>query len=130
MTMRRATRSYWRARKPNPQSATDKAVYYFQQQGKKVGTLLIIPVMVWRTVAMLANEALDAVQKESVNADDIDTAMRLGVNYPRGPIAWGESLGWGRALRLLENLQQHYGEERYRPSARLRQMALLEMRHE
>lgn len=115
----------------NPQSATDKAVYYFQQQGKKVLHIADYPgLLVWRTVAMLANEALDAVQKGVASADDIDTAMRLGVNYPRGPIAWGESLGWGRVLRLLENLQQHYGEERYRPSARLRQMALLEMRHE
>ena len=106
-------------------------MYYFQQQGKKVLHIADYPgLLVWRTVAMLANEALDAVQKGVANADDIDTAMRLGVNYPRGPIAWGESLGWGRVLRLLENLQQHYGEERYRPSARLRQMALLEMRHE
>ena len=115
----------------NPDSATDKAVYYFQQQGKNVLRIADYPgLLVWRTVAMLANEALDAVQKGVANADDIDTAMRLGVNYPRGPLAWGESLGWRRVLRLLENLQQHYGEERYRPSALLRQKALMEMRHE
>ena len=115
----------------NPDSATDKAVYYFQQQGKKVLRIADYPgLLVWRTVAMLANEALDAVQKGVASADDIDTAMRLGVNYPRGPLAWGESLGWGRVLRLLENLQQHYGEERYRPSALLRQKALMEMRDE
>lgn len=115
----------------NPQSATDKAVYFFQQQGKKVLRIADYPgLLVWRTVAMLANEALDAVQKGVASAEDIDTAMRLGVNYPRGPLAWGETLGWGRVLRLLENLQQHYGEERYRPSALLREKALLEMRHE
>ncbi|MEZ7215519.1 3-hydroxyacyl-CoA dehydrogenase [Klebsiella spallanzanii] len=115
----------------NPQSATDKAVYFFQQQGKKVLRIADYPgLLVWRTVAMLANEALDAVQKGVASAEDIDTAMRLGVNYPHGPIAWGETLGWGRVLRLLENLQQHYGEERYRPSALLREKALLEMRHE
>lgn len=115
----------------NPQSATDKAVCYFQQQGKKVLQIADYPgLLVWRTVAMLANEALDAVQKGVASAEDIDTAMRLGVNYPQGPIAWGESLGWGRVLRLLENLQQHYGEERYRPSALLRHKALMEMRHE
>ncbi|MGE9627663.1 3-hydroxyacyl-CoA dehydrogenase family protein, partial [Escherichia coli] len=69
----------------NPQSATDKAVYYFQQQGKKVLHIADYPgLLVWRTVAMLANEALDAVQKGVASADDIDTAMRLGVNYPRG----------------------------------------------
>ncbi|MCS1420381.1 3-hydroxyacyl-CoA dehydrogenase PaaH [Citrobacter portucalensis] len=115
----------------NPASATDKAVYYFQQQGKKVLRIADYPgLLVWRTVAMLANEALDALQKGVASAEDIDTAMRLGVNYPHGPLAWGESLGWGRVLRLLENLQQHYGEERYRPSALLRQKALMEMRHE
>lgn len=115
----------------NSPDETDKAIYYFQQQGKKVLRIADYPgLLVWRTVAMLANEALDAVQKGVACAEDIDTAMRLGVNYPRGPLAWGESLGWGRVLRLLENLQQHYGEERYRPSALLRQKALLEMRHE
>lgn len=115
----------------NSPAETDKAIYYFQQQGKKVLRIADYPgLLVWRTVAMLANEALDAVQKGVASAEDIDTAMRLGVNYPRGPLAWGESLGWGRVLRLLENLQQHYGEERYRPSALLRQKALLEMRHE
>jgi len=115
----------------NSPEATDKAVYHFQQQGKKVLQIADYPgLLVWRTVAMLANEALDAVQKGVANAEDIDTAMRLGVNYPQGPLAWGQSLGWGRVLRLLENLQQHYGEERYRPSALLRQKALMEMRHE
>lgn len=115
----------------NPQSATDKAVHYFQQQGKKVLQIADYPgLLVWRTVAMLANEALDALQKGVASADDIDTAMRLGVNYPRGPMAWGEWLGWQRVLRLLENLQQHYGEERYRPSALLRQKALREKGHE
>ena len=115
----------------NAPAATDKAVHYFQQQGKKVLNIADYPgLLVWRTVAMLVNEALDAVQKGVASAGDIDTAMRLGVNYPRGPLAWGESLGWGRVLHLLENLQQHYGEERYRPSSLLRQKALMEKHHE
>lgn len=69
----------------NPDSATDKAVYYFQQQGKKVLRIADYPgLLVWRTVAMLANEALDALQKGVASAEDIDTAMCLGVNYPHG----------------------------------------------
>jgi 3-hydroxyacyl-CoA dehydrogenase len=56
-------------------------------------------LLVWRTVAMIANEALDALQKGVASEKDIDTAMRLGVNYPSGPIAWGERLGWQRLLR-------------------------------
>ncbi len=42
----------------------------------------------------------------------------------------GERLGWRRVLQLLENLQHHYGEERYRPSSLLRQKALMEKHHE
>lgn len=115
----------------NAPAATDKAVHYFQQQGKKVLRIADYPgLLVWRTVAMLINEALDAVQKGVASPQDVDTAMRLGVNYPHGPLAWGERLGWRRVLQLLENLQHHYGEERYRPSSLLRQKALMEKHHE
>jgi 3-hydroxybutyryl-CoA dehydrogenase len=101
----------------NAPAATDKAVHYFQQQGKKVLRIADYPgLLVWRTVAMLINEALDALQKGVASPQDIDTAMRLGVNYPHGPLAWGTP--WlAPVLRLLENLQHHYGEERYRPSS-------------
>lgn len=50
----------------NAPAATDKAVHYFQQQGKKVLRIADYPgLLVWRTVAMLINEALDALQKGS-----------------------------------------------------------------
>lgn len=115
----------------NPTAATLKAVRHFQQQGKRVLQVADYPgLLIWRTVAMIINEALDALQKGVASEQDIDTAMRLGVNYPRGPLAWGEQLGWQRLLCLLENLQRHYGEERYRPSSLLRQRALLESSYE
>lgn len=115
----------------NPPAATLKAVRYFQQQGKRVLQVADYPgLIIWRTVAMIVNEALDALQKGVASEQDIDTAMRLGLNYPRGPLTWGEQLGWQRLLCLLENLQRHYGEERYRPSSLLRQRALLESSYE
>jgi len=115
----------------NPPSANRQAVWHLQQQGKRVLQVADYPgLLIWRTVAMIVNEALDALQKGVASEQDIDTAMRLGVNYPRGPLAWGEQLGWQRLLRLLENLQRHYGEERYRPSSLLRQRALLESSYE
>ncbi|MXG37750.1 3-hydroxyacyl-CoA dehydrogenase, partial [Escherichia coli] len=115
----------------NPHTATQKAIRYLQQQGNRVVQIADYPgLLVWRTVAMIANEALDAMQKGVASEKDIDTAMRLGVNYPSGPIAWGERLGWQRLLTLLENLQRHYGEERYRPCSLLRQRALLESSYE
>lgn len=108
-----------------------KVIHFFQQQGKQVLMIADYPgMLVWRTVAMLANEATDAAQKGVASEQDIDTAMRLGVNYPHGPLAWGAELGWQNVLRLMENLQQHYGEERYRPTSLLRQRTLLETQHE
>ena len=75
-----------------------------------------------RTVAMLVNEAIDAVLMRVASPRDIDLAMTKGVNYPRGLIAWGESIGLGTVLGRLEALHAEYGEDRYRPSALLRRL--------
>jgi 3-hydroxybutyryl-CoA dehydrogenase len=80
---------------------------------------LILP----RIVCMLINEAAFAVQDQVAEADTIDLAMMLGVNYPKGLIAWGKELGWDRVLAVLENLYREYGEERYRPCRLIRQWA-------
>ncbi|AYH46145.1 3-hydroxyacyl-CoA dehydrogenase PaaH [Azoarcus sp. DN11] len=77
-----------------------------------------------RTVAMLANEAADGVLQGIGTAADIDTAMRYGTNYPRGPLAWADALGVPFVARVLENLRAHYGEERYRLSPLLQRVAL------
>ena len=69
-----------------------------------------------RTVAMLANEGADAVLAGIGSAADIDAAMRHGTNYPQGPLAWADRLGLGFVARVLANLREHYGEERYRVS--------------
>ena len=50
-------------------------------------------IAVMRTVAMLINEAADAVNQGVATVADVDTAMRKGVNYPRGPLAWADDLG-------------------------------------
>ena len=76
-----------------------------------------------RTVCMLANEAADAVLLGVCDAAGADTAMRYGVNYPLGPLAWADRLGPKRVLMVLEHLQQAYGHDRYRPSLLLRRLA-------
>ncbi len=77
-----------------------------------------------RTVAMLANEAADAVLQGIGSAADIDTAMRYGTNYPQGPLAWADALGPAFVAAVLRNLCEHYGEERYRVSPLLQRLAL------
>jgi len=71
---------------------------------------------VMRTVTMLANEAADAVAQGIATARDVDTAMRKGVNYPHGPLAWADALGVSAVRETLANLGAHYGEDRYRVS--------------
>lgn len=77
---------------------------------------LVLP----RIVCMLANEGWFAVGEGVADAGVIDLAMRLGVNYPNGPLQWGSMLGLHRVLAVLEHLQREYGEERYRPAPYLR----------
>ena len=77
-------------------------------------------LVVMRTVAMLANEAADAVNQGVCTAADADIAMRGGVNYPKGPLAWTDEVGVAKIFNCLSNLQQCYGEDRYRPSALIR----------
>ena len=76
-----------------------------------------------RTIAMLANEAADAVAQGVATARDVDTAMRKGVNYPRGPLAWADALGAAIVRDTLANLGAHYGEDRYRISPLLARRA-------
>jgi 3-hydroxybutyryl-CoA dehydrogenase len=78
--------------------------------------------IVARVLAMLINEAVDAVHLRIASPADIETAMTKGVNYPRGLLSWGDAIGLGTVLTRLEALQQEYGEDRYRPSPLLRRM--------
>ena len=73
-----------------------------------------------RVVAMLVNEAVEAVYMRVASPADIETAMTKGVNYPRGLLAWGDEIGSVVILERLEQLQDEYGEDRYRPSPLLR----------
>jgi len=97
------------------------AVGFFQTLGKQVTVLDDAPgLVVMRTVAMLVNEAAEAVLQGVASGADVDRAMTLGVNYPRGPLAWADDLDPRRVLRVLENLTAVYGEDRYRASLYLR----------
>jgi 3-hydroxybutyryl-CoA dehydrogenase len=93
----------------------------FQAAGFAVAHLDDVPGMaVMRTVAMLANEAADAVNQGVCSASAVDIAMRKGVNYPRGPLAWADAVGVAHIVTVLSNLAATYGEDRYRVSPLLR----------
>ncbi|HEY6219755.1 MAG TPA: 3-hydroxyacyl-CoA dehydrogenase family protein, partial [Gemmatimonadaceae bacterium] len=73
-----------------------------------------------RVLAMLINEAVDAVHKRVAAPADIDLAMTKGVNYPKGLLAWCDELGAGRVLGWMQRLLDEHNDDRYRPSPLLR----------
>lgn len=76
-----------------------------------------------RVVCCLANEAAFAAGERVAEPGQIDLATRLGLNYPRGPLAWAAELGYARAVAVLDHLRAEFGEERYRAAPLLRRWA-------
>jgi 3-hydroxybutyryl-CoA dehydrogenase len=76
-----------------------------------------------RIVATLVNEAAFAVEEGVAAPDDIDTAMRLGLNHPRGPFEWLKRIGADRILATLRSLSEALGPARYRPASLLQDRA-------
>lgn len=78
-----------------------------------------------RVLAMVVNLGCDIVQQRVCSPRDLDTAVRLGLGYPKGPLAWGDDLGPARVLQILERMSAFYGDPRYRPSPWLKRRAWL-----
>ena len=78
-----------------------------------------------RIVCQLVNEAAFAIGEGVGSAADVDAGMTLGLNHPRGPVAWGEELGLEEVLVTLEALWAERREERYRSAPLLRRAVAL-----
>ena len=82
---------------------------------KKLGEKIL-----FRILAMLINEACDAVFMNVATAEDVDLAMTNGVNYPKGLLKWADELGPSVVLDWMTALQVEYREDRYRPNPLLK----------
>ncbi|MFD3550764.1 3-hydroxyacyl-CoA dehydrogenase [Streptomyces goshikiensis] len=117
---RGATRIALSASEDTSERTLAEAVGLFQKLGKQVSVIGDVPGMiVARTVAMLIDLTADAVARGVATAQDIDTAMRLGVNYPLGPSEWHDRLGQDWAYDLLHHLNERCPGGRYAPSLAL-----------
>jgi 3-hydroxybutyryl-CoA dehydrogenase len=101
--------------------------YYEYQDGKQVTVASdvseeFVKEITERVLAMLINEAADALYYQIATAKDIDLAMTKGVNYPKGLLKWADEWGVKNVMKVLNDLYQNYCEERYRPSVLLRKM--------
>ncbi|HEX6386610.1 MAG TPA: 3-hydroxyacyl-CoA dehydrogenase family protein [Anaerolineae bacterium] len=104
-------------------SSLERAIEFWQGLGQE-------PVVVAdgaglvraRIVCCLINEAIGALMEGVASAADIDKAMRLGTNYPYGPLEWADHLGLDTVLGVMAGLFEEWGEDRYRPSPLLKRM--------
>lgn len=120
LTQRRLVDARWLGRK------SGRGYYDYREGATRPAALPDVPLgrqIVDRILAMLVNEAVDALHYGVASAQDIELAMTKGVNYPRGLLDWGDTIGPSHVLVTLERLQAEYAEDRYRPSVRLRRVA-------
>lgn len=75
-----------------------------------------------RVICSLINEAATALMENVASAEDIDTAMKLGTRYPRGPLEWADLIGIDIVLGVMQALQEEWGEDRYRAAPLLKRM--------
>jgi 3-hydroxybutyryl-CoA dehydrogenase len=104
-----------------PKTVLLTAAGFFQALGKRVSVVEDVPGLVaMRILAMLANEAADAVYRGVCSEADADIATLKGLNYPAGPLAWAKKLGWHRIHDVLRALNLYYGDPRYRVAPPIR----------
>lgn len=111
-------------RVPETLDATlERARAFFTNLGSETRVVGDRPGLVsGRTIASLANEAARAVSNGVASEEDVDRAMQMGTNYPRGPLAWARDVGVDRILAILENLRRHEGDA-YAPAPLLLELA-------
>jgi 3-hydroxybutyryl-CoA dehydrogenase len=106
-------------------SAARAAERFFNTLGKHTTWVQDAPGLVLgRIVCQVINEAAFAIGEGVGSAGDVDAGMVHGLNYPRGPLAWGDQIGLDHVLSVLDGLFDERREPRYRAAPLLRSLAL------
>ncbi len=109
----------------SPAETLEVVARFFASVGKEIEIVqdrvgMILP----RILCQIINESIFALTDDVAKPQDIDTAMKLGANYPAGPIEWAEKIGIRQVYAVLAAIQNDLREDRYRVSPLLKQMSI------
>jgi 3-hydroxybutyryl-CoA dehydrogenase len=109
----------------SPKETLEIARIFFQSIGKEIEIVqdrigMVLP----RILCRIINEAAFTITEDIATPQDIDTVLKLGINFPFGPIEWAEQIGLKQVHAVLMALHTDLQEERYRVTPLLRQMAI------
>ncbi len=103
----------------------EKVMGLFENVEKEVYEVTDRPGMIsMRIISMIINEAYLVLQEGTSAREDIDTAMKLGTNYPFGPIEWSERIGIELVYNILKSMFDEFGDDRYRITQLLKEKYL------
>jgi 3-hydroxybutyryl-CoA dehydrogenase len=109
----------------SPAETVEVVVRFYTSLGKEAELVqdrvgMVLP----RILCQIINESIFAVTDDVASPKDIDAAMKLGANYPCGPIEWAEKIGIKQVCAVLVALHNDLNEDRYRVSPLLKQMSI------
>jgi len=110
----------------SPKETIKTVSKFFALLGKEIEIVQDRIGMVYpRVICRVINEAFCAITEDITKPEDLDTALKYGVNFPMGPLEWAEKIGFDQIIAVISALKNDISQEHYNISPLLKQMSLI-----